>query len=367
MLRTTRRLLPSLLAAPALAQGAGELRLLALLPERGPAAVVGDETWRGLELAVAESPAAGRLRLLRADAAEPAAAVAELRRVAGLAGERPAAVFGSVASSVALAASQAADALGILFLELNATEEAIIERGLRQVWRLGPGASAFAEVLLEGLSGPIAQVSGLPAALRRFAILSDGSLSAESLAQAAEARLAAAGMPPVLRFSAPAAEMPGAVQRLRAVAADTVVHAGAEQDIAALFRAFREAGWRPPLLVGLSGGHGVADTARAAGDGHDGTWVVEAPPVPAGHPFQEAYRRRFGAAPRSAHSFAAFSLGWAALAALLAPDPREALAQLDLPVGALPNGWGLRFDQRQQNQRARPVLARWEGGALSLP
>jgi branched-chain amino acid transport system substrate-binding protein len=118
--------------------------------------------------------------------------------------------------------------------------------------------------------------------------------------------------------------------------------------------------------MGLAGGHAVADTARAAAAGHDGTWVLDVPPVPAGNPFIEAYRRRYGAAPRGGQSLASYSL-LLAVADALRGDARGQLAALDAPLGQLANGWGLRFDARQQNMRAAPVLARWDGGALTLP
>jgi len=131
-----------------------------------------------------------------------------------------------------------------------------------------------------------------------------------------------------------------------------------------LFRAFREESWRPRLVVGIAGGHAVADTARAAGEGHDGTLVIDLPPVPPGHAFTDAYRRRYGAAPRSGHSLAAFSLARPVMDALRGPDLRQGMMAVDLPEGTLPNGWGLRMDARQQNLRAIPVLSRWDHGVL---
>ncbi len=357
-MRLPRRSLPLLLATPALAQA--ELRVAAVLPLSGPQAVIGDETWRGLELAAAE---AGRVRLARLDTPEPAAAVAELRRLAA-GGERPAAVFGTVSSTLALPASQAADALGLPYLELNAVADALTERGLRLVWRLGPRAGEFGEIAAAAMTGPIAQSLGTPAEALRVALLSDGGVSAESLMAAVTASLSAAGVTVALRFTAPASEMPGAVQRMRAAGADIAVHSGPEPDIAALFRAFREAAARPRAVLGVAGGHAVAETARAAGMGHDGTWVVDAPPSAAAQPFAEAYRRRYGAAPRSGHSLAAFSL---ALPVLEGLRGGTALGALERPAGSLANGWGLRFDARQQNERAAPVLSRWEDAALIRP
>lgn len=382
MFRSRRRNILALLTAPALvrapsalAQGetrafdffraqaepqrAAELRLAAVLPLSGPFSLLGDETWRGLELAAqaAETP----IRLTRFDTPDPAQAVAEIRRMQGA--EKPLAIFGSVSSALALAASQAADSAGIMFFELNATADAITERGLRQVWRLGTPAQHFGVAVVEALNGPLRQAAhGL-----KLAMLGDGGGSAESIADAVQTALQGAGLNLALRFSAPASEMAGAVQRLRAAGAEALLHTGQEGDIAALFRVFREVNWRPKLILGCGGAHAVEDAARAAGGGHDGCWVLDVPPTPPAHLFVETYRRRYGAAPRSGHSLAAFSLTQPVLTALRASDPRAAVAALDEPQGRLPNGWGIGFDARQQNTRARPVLARWEDGRLNLP
>ncbi len=362
-----RRRLPALLALPALAhaQPAAEIRLAALLPLTGPLGVQGDETYRGLEMAAEERAGTPRFRVLRADTPDAAQGLAELRRL--IASERPAAVFGSVSSALALAVSQAADAAGLPFFELNAVAEAITERGLRQVWRLGPPAAQFGTVAAQVMTSHVPRLLGMPAEAIRVAILGGGGLSSDAICEAVAASLAPAGIAIAGRFNAPAAEMAHAVQRMRSLGADLVLHSGDEGDVAALFRAFREELWRPRLVLGIGGGHAVADTARAAGPGHDGTLVIDVPPLLPGHPFTDAYRRRYGAAPRSGHSLAAFSLARPVLDALAGPDPRQGMAAVDLPEGTLPNGWGLRMDAKQQNTRAAPMLSVWENGLLGPP
>jgi len=359
--------LPALLALPALAraQPVAEIRLAALLPLTGVLGVLGDETFRGLELAAEERAGAPRFRVLRADTPDAAPGLAELRRL--LATERPAAVFGSVSSALALPVSQAADAAGLPFFELNAVAEAITDRGLRLVWRLGPQAAQFGAVAAEVLTGHVPRLLGMPAEAIRVAIIGSGGLSSDAICAAAAASLTAAGITVAGRFNALAAEMAHAVQRMRSLGADVLLHSGEEGDVAALFRAFREGAWRPRLLVGMGGGHAVADTARAAGAGHDGTLVIDVPPSLPGNPFTDAYRRRYGAAPRSGHSLAAFSLARPVLDALAGPDLRLGMAAVDLPLGILANGWGMRMDARQQNTRAPPVLSVWESGVLRPP
>ena len=350
-----------LLALPRLVRAqVAELRLLALLPLTGALAVRGDETCRGLELAAEEREGTPRFRVLRHDAPDAAAGVAELRRIAA-GPDRPAAVFGSVSSAIAMAVIPAAEALGLPFFELSAVADGI---GGRAAWRLGPQAQQYGAVAAGVMTRQVPSLLSLPVEALRVAILGGGGASADAICDAAEAALIAAGVAVAVRFAAPATEMGHAVQRLRNAGAELVLHSGNETDIAALFRAFREEGWHPRLVLGAGGGHAVLDTARAAGAGHDGTLVVDVPPVPPAALFTDAYRRRYGAPPRSGHSVAAYSLARPVLDALRAADPRSALAMVDLPEGTLANGWGLRFDARLQNLRAPPVLSRWENGAL---
>jgi branched-chain amino acid transport system substrate-binding protein len=361
-----RRSLPTILALPMVARAQpAELRIAALLPLTGDLGVQGDETCRGLELAADERGGPARFRVLRADAPDAAQGVAELRRL--LAGERPLAVFGSVSSAIALATSQTAEAAGLPFFEFNAVAEAVTERGLRQVWRLGPSAAQFGALAATTIADTVTSLLGAPVEAIRVAIVGAGGLSSDAICDSVAASLAPTGVTISGRFNAPAGEMGHAVQRLRSLSADVLLHTGSEGEIAALFRAFRDEAWRPRLVLGVAGGHAQADTARAAGDGYDGTLVIDVPPVPPGHAFTDIYRRRYGAAPRSGHSLAAYSLARPVLDALRAPDLRQGMVAVDLPEGTLPNGWGLRMDARQQNTRTAPVLTRWESGVLSPP
>ncbi len=360
------------LASPARGQpAAGEWRVGAIFPL---ASLLGDEAMRGVEMAAEERNAQGGLagrpiRLLRAVAADAAQALAEARRLLGA--DRCALLVGSVSAPVALAAAQAADAEGAPFIELAAAAEALLDRGFRQLVRLSPAANDFATVARDAIARAVAPALSMPADSLRVAILHEASPSPESLAAALEARLREAGVPVAERLGhAPrSAELPAMVERLRAAGVSAVAHAGGEADIAALLRAMQDAGWRPPLLLGLGAAWGLADLARAAGPWLDGALVVDAPPVAVAEGFAhgargfaEAYQRRWGAPPRASVSLASFALMRAVFSApaLERASFRAWLAQLDLAEGALANGWGLRLDGRGQNGRARPVAAQWQ-------
>lgn len=369
-----RALLASLLATPALAQTAqAEWRLGGLFPLSGANALLGDEAARGLELAIAERNAAGgrQMRLIRADVTEPAQALGEARRL--IQTERAVLLFGSVSAPIGLAASQAAESLEASYVELIAAADALIDRGARHMVRTAPAAADYGQLGADALTRFLPNHLGQPADGLRIAILHEASASPESIATHLEAKLREAGLVVAERLphATRTPEMPAMVQRLRAAGVNVLIHAAAESDAVALFRAMQDGGWRPAAVIGAGPAWGLADLARAIGPGLEACFALDMPPIETAErwaagarPFAEAYQRRWGSAPRSGLSLAAY-----AGAQLILGQPslergplRAALAALDQPEGQWANGWGFRLEDRGQNSRARPVLLQWQAG-----
>jgi branched-chain amino acid transport system substrate-binding protein len=372
-------------ATRARAQAPAELRLGAIFPLSGTLAPLGDESFRGVELAVEERNAAGGLlnrplRLVRADASDEATGAAEARRlVAG--NERVAAILGSFSSVVALPASQVADAAGVPFLELGAVNDAVVERGFRGVFRASPGAADFAATSVAAVTEVLAPAWGVAPDTLRIAIAHEEAPGGQAVGAAQEALLAARGLRLVerLAYASRAADLNAAVQRLRGQDAEVVLHAGAPGDEATLFRAIREAAWLPRMVIGTAGGYGVAETARGLGNGFRGAMSADLTPfevnerfAPGARAFAEAYLRRYGAEPRSGHGLACFVGTRIFLDALARAGGTErdrvraAVLAADIAEGTTPAGWGARFDERGQNTRAKPVLCQWQAGAAGL-
>ena len=84
--------------------------------------------------------------------------------------------------------------------------------------------------------------------------------------------------------------------------------------------------------------------------------------------FVEAYKRRYGSDPRSGHSLANFVGARVFLDAVQRAGGtdkdriRAAVLATDVAEGTTATGWGMRFDERGQNMRARPFLLQWQGG-----
>ena len=384
----TRRMLLASAAAvlaprlPALAQ-AGELRFGALFPLSGPLALLGDECFRGLEMATEERNAAGGVlgrpvRLLRADVTDPSQAGAEARRLATAASDRPVALFGTLDNQLCLAASQAAELAGMPYLELAAPADAVTERGFRHLFRACPRSTDLARAALDALA-PLAGLLGLPETSVRLGILYADGPGPETTAAALEARIRETGLLLSERASyAPQpSEITAAVRRLRVAQAEVVLHVGRGADAVLLFRALQDEGWRPRALIGIGGTYALADTAQAVGPAFEATLVADLPrpeiapgfaPGMAG--FAEAYRRRYGAEMRSGHSAACYCgalLFYDAVQRAGGAEParlRAAILATDVAERGLANGWGARFDERGQNQRALPVVQQWREGRL---
>ncbi len=189
----------------------------------------------------------------------------------------------------------------------------------------------------------------------------------------------ARGLQLVERMSTPerASDMAAAIQRLRAANADIVLHDAFQTEAAPVFRAMQEVGWRPRLLVGAGAAYALTDTARAIGPGFEGVLSMDVPPLavnagvaPGAAAFLEAYKRRYGADPRSGHSLANFAGAMIGLDALQRAGATEkdrvrtAVLATDVAEGGMATGWGARFDDKGQNGRAFPLLAQWQAGRL---
>lgn len=367
--------------APAAAPG-NELRIGALFPFTGGLALLGDESFRGLELAVEERNGAGGLlgrpiRLLKGDAAGAEQAIGELRRLQGA--EKVALAFGTFASHLAFAATQVAELAGLAYFELGAIADPITDRGFRTLYRLCPRASDFARDSVAAIPELLAGAWSTPAHVLRIAILHEDGLYGQSVGGFQESQLQARGLTQVEKLGYPArsVELSPVVARLRAVGADVVLHTGYQNDIVLFHRGMKEAGWRPRMVIGAGAGYSLTDTARSVGPEFDGTLDVDFSPfavkdalAPGVQAVAEQYKKRYGSEPRSGHSLAGYVGARLALDALQRAGGlereriRAAMLATDVAEGTTATGWGARFDEKGQNLRARPLLAQWQGGRL---
>jgi branched-chain amino acid transport system substrate-binding protein len=373
--------LAATLAAPRIASAQrGEIKFGALFPFSGGLALLGDESYRGVEIAAEERNAAdgvlGRqIRLVKGDAVDQNQAIGEVRRLMSV--ERVPAVFGTFASPLSFAATQVTELQGIPYFEVEAISDPITERGFRYVFRSSPPGSRFGIETVNTVADALAPALGVDPKSLRIAILHEDALYGQTVATFQEAHIRSRGLTQVekLAYSARTVDLSSVVQRLRGVNTDIVLHTGYQNDVVLFFRGMQEANWKPRMVIGSGGGYSLIDTVRAVGPSFEGVmnidftqFAVNEQYAPGVSTFVDLYKRRYGAEPRSGHSLAAYFGARVFLDAVQRAGStdkdriRAAVLATDVAEGTTPTGWGAQFNEKGQNTRARPFLLQWQNG-----
>lgn len=354
----------------------------ALFPFSGSLSLLGDESFRGLDLATDERNAAGGLlgrpiKLLRGDASDATQAASEVKRL--LDQGKAQLMFGTYSSAVSFAASALTELAGVPYFELDALADPLTERGFKLLYRTGPLASACGLLSVDTVADALAPAWQVESATLKLALLHSDGLTGVAVADAQAARIKRRGLTLAERIAYVTTTMDFAplVQRLRGSGADVVLHTGQASDVVMFHRAMKQAGWRPRMVIGAGGGYALNDTAQSLGADFDGVltagltqYRVSSIVAPGAAEVAAAYQRKYGAPPRSGHSLVCFAgarvyFDVVQRAGSLDHDKLRAAAMAtDLPPGSTVGGWGVKFDDKGQNARALPYLTQWQKGAL---
>ena len=376
-------LVAAALLLAASAPRAEELRFGALYPFSGGLALLGDESFRGLELATEEVNAAGGLRgmhvvLLKGDAVDAAQAVGEARRLVSV--ERVKAVFGTFSSSLALAATQVTQLAGVPYFELGAISDPITERGMKYVFRSNATAGNFARAMVDSVADVVAPALKTDPKALKIGIIHEDSLYGQTVSGFQKTRAAERGLKvvEVLPYPANSVDLSSVILRLKGSGVDVVLQTSYQNDTVLFFRQAKEMGFKPKAAIGAGGGYSLADSAKAVGfENIEGALDVDFTQYrtnPAAAPgvdeFVKRYTDKYGTPPRSGHSLANYmgaKVFFEALAKakdLSADAIRSAVLAIDIPIGRTATGWGAKFGENGQNTRATPFLMQWQGGQL---
>ena len=354
----------------------------ALFPFSGSLSLLGDESFRGLDLATDERNAGGGLlgrpvKLVRGDAADPDRAAGETKRL--LEQAKAGLLFGTYSSVVSFAASAISELAGAPYFELDALADPITERGFKLLYRSGPLASACGVLSIDTLADTLAPAWQIDPAALKIALLHEDGLAGVAVSDAQVLRCKERGLTLAERIAYVATTMDYAplVQRLRGAGADVVLHTGHASDVVLFHRAMKLAGWRPRMVIGAGGGYSLNDTAQSLGADFEGVLNVDVTQyrvaeavAPGAAEVAAAYQRKYGAPPRSGHSLVCFAgarlfFDVVQRAGGLDHDKlRAAALATDLPPKSTAGGWGVKFDDKGQNTRAVPYLTQWQKGEL---
>lgn len=360
-----------------------EVTFGALFPFSGQLALLGEESARGLEIAVEEINEAGGVQgeqvvLARGDAVDNNQAIGEARRL--ISREGVAAIFGTYSSSRSIAASQVAELSGIPYFELGAVADEVTGRGLQYLFRTNPTAEDMGRMIVEMVVEKVAPGLGREPGDLKIGILHEDSSYGTSVAGHQERLGAEAGLNIVTTQAYPAStvDLSSTVLDFKQRGVDVVFQTSYQNDSVLFLQQANEAGFAPAAIFGGGGGYSLQPTADAVGhDVIDGVlntdftqYVVNTEFTPGLEEFLAAYREKYGEDPRSGHSLNNYMGAKAILQAIDAGDgfaPDEIVAAvkaIDIPEGETATGYGVKFGENNQNERAKMMGLQWQDGKL---
>lgn len=360
-----------------------EVKFGSLYPFSGQLALLGEESARGLELAVEEINAAGgiqgeQITLVRGDAVDNNQAIGEARRLTSLEGVK--AIFGTYSSARSIAASQVTELAGIPYFELGAVAEEVTGRGMRYLFRTNPTADDMAKMIIQMVVEKVGPGIGKEPADLKIAIIHEDSSYGTSVAERQNFYAKEAGLNIVTTQAYPAAivDMSSLVLDLKNREVDIVLQTSYQNDSVLFLQQSNEAGYKPSAIIGGGGGYSMQPTADAVGhDVIEGVldvdftqYTVNTNYTPGLEQFVEAYQKKYGTPPRSGHSLNNYVGAKVILEALgkasdLEPDTIvDTVKAIDIEAGVTAAGYGFKFGDDNQNERAEMMGMQWQDGKL---
>ncbi|WP_454689974.1 ABC transporter substrate-binding protein [Achromobacter aloeverae] len=358
-----------------------DIKVGALFPFSGALALLGQESFRGLELAVNEVNAAGgingeKIEILKADAVDPNQAVSETKR---LISSNVVGVFGSYASGISYAASPVTELAGVPYFELGATAHKITTRGYKYLFRTNPNTALYGASVVNALHDIVAPGMGLNAKDIKIGIIHEDGPYGTDVAATEKQRAAELGytVAEVLPYSAKTVDLSSLILRLKGAGVNVVLQTAYQNDAILYFNQAKAAGFKPKVVIGAGGGYSLADTAKAVGAGMNGVFDLDFPQSsinPAGAPgldkFLQAYKAAYKSDPQSGHSLTNYvgaKVFLEAIANAKSTDKdkiRAAVLAYKKPAGQSANGWGFDFGEDGQNKASDFYTMQWQNGQL---
>lgn len=382
---TKASLLTTAFAAALLSVGAAfaqePIRIGAINPYSGPAALYGDEVARGYQLAIDEANAKGgvigrKIELFRGDASNPQQGIAAVEK---LVGDKIDIFVGTYISAVSNAASDAALRYSKIYWDTNALASDLTERGLPNFIRSGPYATSFAEVSVNATRDLLAPALGKPIKGLKVWIESEDSIYGTSIAKQQKTLLEKEGatVVGVGAHNFRAADLTDSVLRAKGAAPDVWIETGYVPDGNLLMRTMRDQGFKPAAIL-LVGTGDTFETLDALGAEYlEGITVVGYPRPdqteaygPGAAAYLAAYKKKYDRDPIAPQSMAAYVGAQMLIEAIAAAGSvemekvRAAAAKMDKPAKSYATGFGVKFDDKFQNTRAFPTVVQWQSGKL---
>jgi branched-chain amino acid transport system substrate-binding protein len=249
-----------LIAMPGLIRAqAPQIKLGILQPVTGALAQDGEYGRLGAEIAINEINAAGgiksmggaRIQMVFGDArSNPEGGTAEVERMQA---EGVAAIVGGFASPIALAASQAASRYDIPYVVDVGVSDQIVNRGLKNTFRFGPGFGTVTGAALDNLV-KLNDAAGKPA--KTVVIVHEDGLFGSGMAKLLNERLPQRGFEVLetIAHPTPSRDMSNVALRIRSLNPDLVIPSSYYAEFVLLARTMQQQRIRPKGVYAVLNG-----------------------------------------------------------------------------------------------------------------
>jgi branched-chain amino acid transport system substrate-binding protein len=250
----------AIIAAPGLLRAqAAPIKIGILQPVTGALAQDGEYGRLGAEIALNEINAAGgiksmggaKLQMVFGDArSNPEGGTAEVERMQG---EGVAAIVGGFASPIALAASQAASRYDIPYIVDVGVSDQIVNRGLKNTFRFGPGFGTVTSSALENLV-KLNDAAGKPA--KTVVIVHEDGLFGSGMAKLLQTQLPPRGFEilETIAHPTPSRDMSNVALRIRALNPDLVIPSSYYAEFVLLARTMQQQRIKPKGIYAVLNG-----------------------------------------------------------------------------------------------------------------
>jgi branched-chain amino acid transport system substrate-binding protein len=360
-----------------------EIKIGTVFPLTGSLALLGSESFRGVELAVKEANSNGgidgkQLTLVSSDAVDADAAQSEATRLINK--EGLSLLVGSFSSGISYAASEVAERNGAQYWELGAVADNVTDRNYKSIIRVNPPASYFSITHINFIKEVIAEQIGKDLKDIKVAITHEDSAYGTTIAEEAEKLAAEEGIEIVTiqSYSSTSNDLSSVILNLKKAQPDVVIAVSYINDAILLSKQSEELGYKIPILVGSGGGHTLTDYQKSVGDLANGVFNIDFPQyeintdfTPGLEEFVAMYEEEYGEVPQSGHSLSNY-MGMKVMIQAIddagstdVEKVREAAMNIKIEKGTTATGWGVDFNSESgQNTAGEAYLTQWIDGEL---
>jgi branched-chain amino acid transport system substrate-binding protein len=363
----------------------GEVRVGSIFPRSGVNGYLGEESWRGAELAAKVINAKGgisgkEVKLTVSDAPDASAGVSEAERL--ISREKMGVITGTHMSILSYPVSEVAERNGVVLWEEGSIANTLTERGYKYLFRTCTRSSDSAFQAVQLTKDGLAPLLKIPLNQLKVAMMHEDSQMGADQGRYAERYAKEAGITLISRdaYSVKTVDLSSLVLKLKKLNPDVLIATSFLPDAILFLKQARELDFNPKALVGTGAGHSARDFYKAFGAAANGVFSCDFPQydqnpqaAPGITEYMQLYRKTYNEEMRGQHSLVSYtgvSVLWEVLARAGSTDAeavRKAAMETDIPLGQTPIGWGVKFaapGEANQGTNTRVYAAgmQWQEG-----